>query len=513
HHVALVRSGTNLVFYIDGVPDVATNVLSGSISRINNTANLTVGRSVCVRIDGTSPFTGQLDELAVYNRALSDLEIQEIYNAGGAGKCPPVSEPHCVQPPSGLVGWWKGDGGTTDAVGSNNGALVGNASFAAGVAGQAFSFDGDNDSVMIGNPATLQLQNFSIEAWVKRANTSKASLDVVTVGHIFGYGYGGYVFALLDDGRLTLSQVGISGVTSTMSIRDTNWHHVAVSKASGTVAFYIDGVREAAPQYNPSFYFISSVQIGASQWDGTRPTGSFLGLIDEVSVYNRALAGAEVQSIYQASSAGKCPPVSEPHCVQSPSGLVGWWKGDGGTTDAVGSNNGALVGNASFAAGVAGQAFSFDGDNDSVMIGNPATLQLQNFSIEAWVKRANTSKASLDVVTVGHIFGYGYGGYIFALLDDGRLTFGQVGISGVNSTSSIRDTNWHHVAITKASGSVVFYVDGVGETAPEYNPSFYFISSVQIGASQWDGTRPTGSFLGLIDEVSVYNRALAGAEV
>src|SRR5204863_6413380 len=115
------------------------------------------------------------------------------------------------------------------------------------------------------------------------------------------------VFALLDDGRLTLGQVGLSGVNSTMSIRDTNWHHVAVSKASGAVAFYLDGVGEAAPPYDPGFYFISSVQIGASQWDGTRPTGSFLGSIDEVSVYNRPLSASEIASIYAAGSEGKCP--------------------------------------------------------------------------------------------------------------------------------------------------------------------------------------------------------------
>src|SRR5438093_8184681 len=102
-----------------------------------------------------------------------------------------VSGPHCVQPPSGLVGWWKGDGSASDALGSNNGSLFGDASFAPGVIGQAFSFDGYNDSVMIGNPAALQLQNFSIEAWIKRASTNQASLDTFTVGSIFGYGYSG----------------------------------------------------------------------------------------------------------------------------------------------------------------------------------------------------------------------------------------------------------------------------------------------------------------------------------
>src|SRR5207249_698069 len=110
-----------------------------------------------------------------------------------------------------------------------------------------------------------------------------------------------------------------------------------------------------------------------------------------------------------------------------------------------------------------GQAFSFDGYNDGVSFGNPASLQLQNFTIEAWVKRSNTTKASLDIFQDGAIFGYGYGGYHFALLDDGRATMGKVGISGVNSSRAIRDTNWHHLAVTKSSGSVIFYIDGVGE--------------------------------------------------
>src|SRR6266540_1719852 len=221
---------------------------------------------------------------------------------------------NCAPAPPGLVGWWKGNGDGTDAVGRNNGALVGNTAFSPGVVGQAFSFDGYNDSVMIGNPVALQLQDFSIEAWIKRANTSQASLDVFTDGTIFGYGYGGYYLALLDDGRLTMGQVGISGVNSTNAIRDTNWHHVAVTKAAGTVTFYVDGVAEVAPQFDPNFYFTSSAQIGASQWDGTRPTASFLGFIDEVSVYNRALTGTEVALIYTAVPAGKCAPVSEPNC-------------------------------------------------------------------------------------------------------------------------------------------------------------------------------------------------------
>jgi hypothetical protein len=48
----------------------------------------------------------------------------------------------------------------------------------------------------------------------------------------------------------------------------------------------------------------------------------FNGLIDEVSFFNRALSGAEIQSIYNAGSAGKC---IVPFITSQPRGQVGYW--------------------------------------------------------------------------------------------------------------------------------------------------------------------------------------------
>jgi hypothetical protein len=589
HHVAFVRRGTNLVFYIDGVLDVASSASSGTVSRINNTANLTAGKGVCVGIDGTSPLTGQLDEITLYNRALSASEIQGIYQAGSAGKCQ-LTSPGCVTPASGLVGWWKGNGNASDAVGNLQGTLVGNATFASGLVAQAFSFDGANDGVSFGNPASLQIQNFTIEAWIKRFDTNRTSFDVFS-GTVLGYGYGGYDFDVKDDGRLSLGKVGIVDVNSSPKINDTNWHHVAVTKLANNVVLYVDGVGETMPPFDPGFTFASDVQIGAIQWDSTQPRGSFLGLIDEVAVYSRALSGVEIGSIFAAGAAGKCPPASvtiNPNggvftnnvsitltasggamlvyytldgsdpttnavvytapfeltnsatvkaaifeggtrvsdvvsalfvvqhssgsCVFLP-GLIGWWKGEGNGSDVVGSNQGTLLGDATFAPGLVGQAFSFDGANDGVSFGNPASLQLQKFTIEAWVKRHDTNVASLDIFGAGAVLGYGYYGYTFVVRDNGRLSLGRVGISGIDSTATVKDTNWHHVAVTKSGSTIGFYVDGVGETGSAYDPGFTFSSDVQIGAIEWDSTQPRATFLGLIDEVAIYNRALSASDV
>src|SRR5206468_8278596 len=106
-------------------------------------------------------------------------------------------------------------------------------------------------------------------------------------------------------GRLYLTKVWISNVGSTFRVADTNWHHVAVAKSGGAVSFYLDGVADVPATYDPGFTFTSNAAIGDNP---DNPGVSFFGLIDEVSIYNRALAREEVQAIVNAGAAGKCLP-------------------------------------------------------------------------------------------------------------------------------------------------------------------------------------------------------------
>src|ERR1035437_5566174 len=74
---------------------------------------------------------------------------------------------NCTPPPSGLVGWWPGEGNANDRVGTNNGTLRGGATFAAGEVSQAFSFDGVTGSVMVPDAPALHFTNaMTVEAWV-----------------------------------------------------------------------------------------------------------------------------------------------------------------------------------------------------------------------------------------------------------------------------------------------------------------------------------------------------------
>jgi hypothetical protein len=222
---------------------------------------------------------------------------------------PAISQTGCVPAPSGLVAWWPGDGNADDIVGGNNGTLVGDTSFAMGQVAQAFSFDGSGDLVDIGNPPSLQLQDFTIDAWINR--------DTAAAATIAGYvSFGGYQLGICSaaicpggsEDSLFLSKTGVDGVHSGAEFQITNlqWHHVAVTKSGSNVVFYMDGVPSTPRTYAQVFEFTATptFRINGSTFDG---------LIDEVEVFNRALSASEIQAIYNAGSAGKCkntPPVS-----------------------------------------------------------------------------------------------------------------------------------------------------------------------------------------------------------
>ncbi len=203
-----------------------------------------------------------------------------------------------------MVSWWPGQSNASDSAGTNHGTLNGDATFGPGRVGQGFVFDGNGDGVRVSNSPSLQLQDFTIEAWIKRSSTSIVSSAPGLDGLFFAYGGGGYGFGLIGNGgQPFLSKININAVTPTTTISDTNFHHLAVTKSGVNVVFYVDGVAYPAPSYSTTFTFTTLAAIGAR---GDNLTGGFYGSVDDLAVYNRALSPVEIQAIYNASSEGKC---------------------------------------------------------------------------------------------------------------------------------------------------------------------------------------------------------------
>jgi hypothetical protein len=222
-----------------------------------------------------------------------------------ASTLPAMAQPACTPPPSGLVDWWPGESNANDIAGTNNGTLVNGVSFAAGEVGQAFSFNG-SDYVSIPDSPSLDAftTNITIELWLK-SNQSGANPDwrgIVTKGNASWR-----LQAYPGTGTLDFITTGPSNLNlvGNRNVNDGNWHHVACVYDGTNKYLYVDGTLDVSA---PTTGSIS--QISQPMYIGNTPNAPgnyiFNGLIDEVSIYNRALTASEIQAIYAAGSAGKC---------------------------------------------------------------------------------------------------------------------------------------------------------------------------------------------------------------
>ncbi|HXQ35666.1 MAG TPA: TIR domain-containing protein, partial [Anaerolineales bacterium] len=210
----------------------------------------------------------------------------------------------CIQPPAGLISWWPGDGNARDIVGSNNGTLVGSVVFPAGKVGQAFSFDGIDDIVLA--PTTgfpTGAASRTVAFWSKIN-----PLDDVTTGFAYGteaIGKGFYVFPshYTTGGKLAFSgHGGEYDVLTPIDLRDSLYHHVAVTYDGAVVTIYSDGIFVASGSLTLDTGISGGASIGGRAYMGEFLTGE----VDEVTVWNRALSTAEIQAMFGAGSTGMC---------------------------------------------------------------------------------------------------------------------------------------------------------------------------------------------------------------
>ena len=310
HHVAAVYDGTNIFLYVDGTLDVSQPA-TGTIAQNNSPACIGANAQAfvlsCGCIEPGYFFNGLIDEVSIYNRALTVSEIQTIYAAGGGGKCPPTPpQPTCTPAPTGLVGWWPGEGNANDVAGTNNGTLVEGVGFAPGEVGQAFSFDGVSSYVSIPDSPLLDslTTSITIELWLKTDQLTSDWTGIVTKGNS-AWQLQATPGANTVDFNVSLSAGDLSG---SRSINDGQWHHVAGVYDGTNMFLYLDGTLDGsmpATGLIPQNSYPLSIGANAQGIEGS-PMYFFNGLIDEVSIYNRALTASEIQAIYAAGSEGKC---------------------------------------------------------------------------------------------------------------------------------------------------------------------------------------------------------------
>jgi hypothetical protein len=212
-----------------------------------------------------------------------------------------------------LISHWKFDEGsgqtTADSVGTNNGTLGLNASvstddptwFGSGKIGtNALNYDGVNDFVEIGSPASLNVSSVTMAAWVNIDTMKRNAVFDKESNASSGDGLHMRVGVNTTD-TLLRGYVGVTGssnfTASTGSVPLGMWTHVALVSDGTYIQTYINGVADGFATITSGIFNNSvSMRLGGSAVGGL--TFSLDGRIDDGGFWNSTLNGAQVRALY-----------------------------------------------------------------------------------------------------------------------------------------------------------------------------------------------------------------------
>jgi len=291
HHMVCTVDDTELAFYIDGVliGAAALDPPGNSIAGLG-TDVARIGKGVY----GVDPlWAGSVEELNIYNRALSPAEVQANYAAG-----PQKAGPAPVDPGTeGLMVHFPLDtasrGVTQDSSDNDrDGTLFGDPTFVEGVDIMALDFDGVDDYV--DTDYTEDLAVWTIACWAKSpaapsGDPSSASGPVHREkNYQFNWNHQSDDFR----GSAALRVGGTWHAAKYGEVEADTWYHLAATYDGEELKAYKDGVlitTNDAPSGPPDAE-AGTLKLGkhatAEQY--------FTGTVDEARIYNRALSPEEV---------------------------------------------------------------------------------------------------------------------------------------------------------------------------------------------------------------------------
>lgn len=437
------------------------------------------------QVAGGLPYRGGLDEVKIFDHALSASDVLGTYN-----------NPSGSAATNGLVSWWRGENNALDSWGGLHGtATVKSVDYVPGKFGQAFFPRGG--AVRVSDAESLKPANVTVQVWVK-------SVAPQLYRYIVSKGDVSYALYTGRDGSLNFFIVSTSGgvvrspAPNAERVWDGAWHLATGTFDGSTVRLYLDGIEvgSGTPDSGNIDYSSTEPLIFGDYVGGGLP---FSGGIDDVQIYNRALTAEEIIASYAAGR------------------LASWWRAEGNASDAIGTNNGTLAGTASFALGrSAGKAFQTAGG--LVQIPDSSTLHLTKITVEAVVSGASPGN---NKYIISKSFTSASASYAFYTGPSGGLVFYVTTSNGIMASpaasASIWDNEFHAIAGTYDGQNVRLYVDGteVGSGTSGSGPILYGISqsSGKLLFGDYTDSLSTSNFSGTIDEVKIYRTALSGAEV
>ena len=323
---------------------------------------------------------------------------------------------------------------------------------------------------------------------------------------------------------------GLFGQSADRPKEPSNVSATATSSSTATITWTDNSTSNAPAQ---TFVISRSTQRNggytplptrAPAGDRSQPNKTFSdGGLQPGTTYYYQVAASAVVNGQPANSINVGPAAATTFPAYVENGLVAFWNFDsvlsGNVPDVTGNGHtGTTSGEIGFVNGVVNTCFDTHGkgnDLSNITVPNAADLQFtaqQSFTLALWVKSAFFNPFEEAIIAKSRDVGNYYGLYI-ALNADGSRTWSARGPNpALNLDGGPVGGGWTHLALVQdgAAGKRYFYVNGVlanaGQAQAGDGPGALCMTQQNIGSNE-------ASFAGDIDEVRIYNRALAANEV
>lgn len=492
-------------------------------------------------------YDGDVDDICIYNRVLSDHEIQAIYHDGGW--------PQALEP--GLVAFYPFNGNANDSSGNAFNGLVIGASLVAdrfGRPNSAYSFNGSTNYIRLGDILDSvfckQVAQFSVSGWAKTAvpGTTSAGGGFIVGKESGGALPGGHQWNVAHlDTRLfcwvNSDSAALNSIDKTNPAPVNQWFYF-VFIFDGSLArqdrikIYVNGASNMGT-YSQIGYLGTSTQntsqeltIGAGHALNfpTIPNNAYNGAVDDIRIYNRVLSDQDIQALYHEG--GWTPPSISP--------LAAYYPLNGNANDSSGNgHNGTVVGASptSDRFGIGNRAYSFNGVNNVIRCGDILdsvfAAPIAKFTVAGWAStRTPGSVVGGGGLIVGKAAGGNAGPYQWAISHlDGKIfcsVFSDTASQNyVTLTNPMRTNVWFHFALV-FNGSlpemqrVALYVNSISNGDSVYKHVGTLGVSTQnssqnltIGAGH-AANNPSSLvnlYDGNVDDIRIYSKALSQADI
>lgn len=492
-HAAFVHDGTEDKIYINGQL-VAQKAAAGDLAE--TTHPLGIGYDP---IDVANYFDGAIDEFQIYNYALTDTDINNIY----------VEQSVVIIDPDPKVLDLTFSGDFKDASQFGNHGEGNNAELTYdrfGYANNALSVRAEDEAyVNIDNSVQYNSDLTTVSFWV--------NMDELPVtGEVYLLSFGGWQerwkISVPSHGKVVWTTYG-NTCCSDLDSGDGNelvpgtWAHVVVSHGTVQDKIYINGVLVASKDNNGPLHD-TNYDLGIG-WDPIDRQGFMSGDLDEIQIYNVALTDQEVADLYAAQSAEPVFPgdIVADYPLNGTGHDVSPYRNHGDVLGAVAAND---------RFGRANHSMNFEG-NAGIRADNSPQLNGPVTSVSFWVN-PNSIPASGETYLLS--FGGWQERWKISAPSHGKLvwtTHAATCCSDLDAGdgNEIQVGEWKHFVMVHDGTNDYIYVNGVlANSKPAPGDLANTVHPLGIG---YDPIDNGNYFDGRLDDVLIFETALDAAAV